>query len=508
MGIIRTPALTAAMALTFALSPAQAVGQTAAAPGASAAQEVGSELSAEEQAQLNALQASVSTIERAALFDLLDHLPPGARGAFVTDLLAGDAQERANILNFLGRLTPAQRSGMASLILEPEIYQQRQWANFFRYVGSVAAKDAVAQFFPDLSSPSEPLWIWRTKPGGGGVWDCSTAEDDRLCQWDFHEMGPGVVGGSPARSTPWQVELYRADVEDHPYTNMEKKWEWDRYGQELPAFQRLLMCGGVLLPGNWVLTAAHCIKSPTGARDQDFLTTRRVRTGTRLLGEDLAAALHELPGTTWRIASVVRHSAYGQGGNGKANDIALLKIAADAKTHLSANRLARPIALPPKGTKVPEGAPLIVTGWGTTTQTAVVNGLYRDRFGKAKLASAGLLEAELKRISAKACTAGPNFDKGFALQNGQICALGEDNRDACQGDSGGPLMWYKKGRPILVGLVSFGPGCGLDRTPGVYTDVAYFRDWIVGAMKYAKPGEVRQWPAQVPAKRQSAQKPR
>lgn len=44
-----------------------------------------------------------------------------------------------------------------------------------------------------------------------------------------------------------------------------------------------------------------------------------------------------------------------------------------------------------------------------------------------------------------------------------------------QGDSGGPLVCHDK----LTGIVSWGTGCGEERLPGVYTDVAFMLDWII-----------------------------
>lgn len=68
------------------------------------------------------------------------------------------------------------------------------------------------------------------------------------------------------------------------------------------------------------------------------------------------------------------------------------------------------------------------------------------------------------------------------------CAIGAKGlADACQGDSGGPLFYNDGQRQTLVGVVSFGKGCGEDRSkwlvlrkalPGVYASVYHYRDFI------------------------------
>lgn len=59
---------------------------------------------------------------------------------------------------------------------------------------------------------------------------------------------------------------------------------------------------------------------------------------------------------------------------------------------------------------------------------------------------------------------------------GMFCA-GEVNvggKDACQGDSGGPVTW----NGMVIGATSWGFGCAYPNYPGVYTDIAQYRDWV------------------------------
>ena len=68
----------------------------------------------------------------------------------------------------------------------------------------------------------------------------------------------------------------------------------------------------------------------------------------------------------------------------------------------------------------------------------------------------------------------------------RICWIGFHSRvlsfwiGSCQGDSGGPLMMFN-GTWTLVGITSYGVGCGRTNYSGGYTRVAYYVDWIASA---------------------------
>ena len=62
-----------------------------------------------------------------------------------------------------------------------------------------------------------------------------------------------------------------------------------------------------------------------------------------------------------------------------------------------------------------------------------------------------------------------------------MCAgFKEGGKDSCQGDSGGPLMLMgPKQKYEIIGIVSFGIGCGQPGYPGIYTKVGRYLDWII-----------------------------
>lgn len=65
-----------------------------------------------------------------------------------------------------------------------------------------------------------------------------------------------------------------------------------------------------------------------------------------------------------------------------------------------------------------------------------------------------------------------------SVTENMICAgRPEVVSNACQGDLGGPLYYGQ----ILVGILSWGEGCGDISLPGVSTAVSSYTDWIIGA---------------------------
>lgn len=53
-----------------------------------------------------------------------------------------------------------------------------------------------------------------------------------------------------------------------------------------------------------------------------------------------------------------------------------------------------------------------------------------------------------------------------------------NNKDSCVSDSGGPLILFIKGRQYVVGLISYGIGCGTTN-PSVNTRITSYIQWIV-----------------------------
>uniref|UniRef100_A0A8B9G941 Peptidase S1 domain-containing protein n=1 Tax=Amazona collaria TaxID=241587 RepID=A0A8B9G941_9PSIT len=93
--------------------------------------------------------------------------------------------------------------------------------------------------------------------------------------------------------------------------------------------------------------------------------------------------------------------------------------------------------------------------------------------------SAVLQEAQVEILPSDVCNSSDAY--GGLLNDNMICAGSlAGGTDTCQGDSGGPLACYHPptNRHYLMGIASFGVGCGRPRFPGVYVRLSQYRRWI------------------------------
>ncbi|KAJ3664538.1 hypothetical protein Zmor_000096 [Zophobas morio] len=182
-------------------------------------------------------------------------------------------------------------------------------------------------------------------------------------------------------------------------------------------------CGGSILKSNYVLTAAHCTNKI--AAQHLF-----VRAGSTLVDKG---------GQLRQVEKYYQHENFDP--DTYDYDISILKL----KKKLESED------------DIPGGIVGTVTGWGRLSF-----------YGIRPLV---LNEVDLPTLTPRDC----RREYNDTVTKRMFCAgYLKGGKDACQGDSGGPFV----SDGVLIGVTSWGDGCGAPNNPGVYVKVPYFRKYI------------------------------
>lgn len=258
--------------------------------------------------------------------------------------------------------------------------------------------------------------------------------------------GIPLLSAAPVAADSVVIGSFPIDVSESPWTvalSSRDRFGGTRAGQ---------FCGGVAIGRTTVLTAAHC------------------------MGEDVLGASPERVGDLKVIADRTDLLS----GRGREIPVRAVRVSPDYDSRTNAEdyallTLAEPLPQSSVIEMAAAGDPAYQPGTG-----AMVSG-WGDLTGGGDYARS-LRATRLHVLSDARCQeAYPHSAEGAYLAKSMLCA-GEaaGGHDACQGDSGGPLVAQGK----LIGIVSWGSGCGRANDPGVYTrvsEVVRARERSVGA---------------------------
>ncbi|XP_036286125.1 probable threonine protease PRSS50 [Pipistrellus kuhlii] len=217
------------------------------------------------------------------------------------------------------------------------------------------------------------------------------------------------------------------------------------------------VCAGTLIAAQWVLTVAHCLT-------QDGVTYS-VRMGSPWIDQRAPTTVDV------GVREVILNSRFRArrywSWVGKANNIALLRL----ERALTYSKYVWPICLPGLDYKVQDFSLCTVTGWG------------RPRANGSWPQSRTIQEREVTVLSSKECE---DFYHRFSripaliriINSQMVCVQDTDRKQFCYETSGEPLSCPAEGTWLLVGMVSWGPGCSISEAPPIYLRVSAYQHWV------------------------------
>ncbi|XP_066502418.1 enteropeptidase [Hoplias malabaricus] len=268
-----------------------------------------------------------------------------------------------------------------------------------------------------LHCDNQPCGTRKVKVEPNSSWTYGDLEREKE-----RENSGRVVGGVDAErgAWPWTVSL---------------KW----IGRHV--------CGGALIDREWVITAAHCM----------FGRNVQLSNWVVVVGVHAQYELDTSERQNHRVERVLMNSHYNRWT--KDSDIALIHL----HTKVYFTDFIQPICLPHPEQRFEPGRRCVITGWGRISEGGAVADV--------------LQQAVVPLLDNSVCD---QWLVEYNITKNMLCAgYADGGIDSCKGDSGGPLMCEEAGHWVLVGVTSFGVGCGQPKKPGVYVLVSEFMNWIL-----------------------------
>lgn len=200
-------------------------------------------------------------------------------------------------------------------------------------------------------------------------------------------------------------------------------------------------CGGSIINERTVITAAHCLShhGPSDFRVHAGEKTREV-----------------IEGKVYNVEAIYCHDNYQAVTHDY--DVGLVRIQGSFEFN---DKIQAIVLAEPKDIII-DGSYTTILGWG------VIN------VETQELADY-LMKANVPIVKQKIC----NRFMGGMITDRMLCAgFQKGGIDACQMDSGGPMVYNEK----LIGIVSWGLGCGKPNKPGVYVRVSELLSWVEHVM--------------------------
>ncbi|XP_075994143.1 chymotrypsin-like elastase family member 2A [Genypterus blacodes] len=244
-----------------------------------------------------------------------------------------------------------------------------------------------------------------------------------------------VIGGHDAEPNTWKWQVSFQRVTSHDENSFYH------------------ICGGTILDGFHIMTAAHCVNSMDASQ-------YRVVVGEYDLFENDGSE------EFLRVNKIIVHPSW-TGNVARGNDIAILRLA----DPIYDNGFVSLADLPALDETMPHGFQCHITGWGLMDMDGSVPAI--------------LQVAAINVVEHSVCS---QPDWWGSIADTMVCAGGDGIISGCQGDSGGPLNCFTDGAWRVHGIVSYGPyNCNMKNKPTVFTKVSSFMDWIYTVLLEFRP---------------------